>query len=70
MRNAGLHIFHGSLASYPGPPFNFAHGGLVCENKSSDVTLDKCGYVHGDASFHHDIVPCRVPMQSGASTQV
>jgi hypothetical protein len=41
----------------PGPPFNFAHGGPACENTSCDVTLGQRGRVHGDASFHHDIVP-------------
>ena len=29
------------------------------------VTLDQCGRVHGDASFHHDIVPeCSWPSSS------
>ena len=30
--------------------------GLVCENTSSDVTFDRHGCGHGNASFHHDIV--------------
>ena len=30
---------------------------MLCENTSSDITLDKHGCVHGDTSFHHDIVP-------------
>ena len=30
---------------------------LIHEIMSSGVTLDKRECVHGDASFHHDIVP-------------
>ena len=29
----------------------------MCENTSCYVTLDQHGCVHGDASFHHDIIP-------------
>ena len=46
---------------YLGPPFNFAHEGPgVRKYVISGVTLDKRVCVHGDASFHHDIIPeCR-----------
>ena len=37
------------LALTPGPPFNFARGGPGMRNA--------LWYGHGDASFHHDIVP-------------
>ena len=46
------------VAFYPGPPFNFARERpAVCENTSCDITLSQRGCVHGDASFHHGIVP-------------
>ena len=45
------------LASYPGPPFSFAHGGPGVRKYVINVTLHQRGRVHGTASFHHDIVP-------------
>ena len=38
---------------------------MVRENMSCDITLDHCGCVHGDASFHHDIIPeCPWPSET------
>ena len=38
----------------PRPSFDLAHGGPGMQKY---VTLSQYGYVHGEASFHHDIVP-------------
>ena len=38
------------LASYPGPPFNFACGG---PGSRKYVILDQRECVHGDTSFYH-----------------
>ena len=38
---------------------------MMCENTSCYVTMGQRGCVHGDASFHHDIVPeCLWPSSS------
>ena len=54
------------LASSPGPLFIFCfEEGPVCKNTSCYITLDRRECVHGDASFHHDIVPeCLWPSSS------
>ena len=39
---------HVELALYPGPPFNFAHGG---PGSRCDGTFNQRGCVHGDASL-------------------
>ena len=44
------------LALYHAPLLLLVEG-LVRENTFCDVTFDQCGCVHGDTSFHHDIVP-------------
>ena len=42
----------------------------MCENISSDVTLDQRGCVHADASFHHDMVPeCPWPSSRYSSSE-
>ena len=54
-----LHIF---INLVPRPSFDFAHGGPGMQKY---VTLGQCGCVHGEASFHHDIVlECLWPSSS------
>ena len=42
------------VASFPGPTFNFARVGPGSRNFSGN---HKSGCLHGDAFFHHDIIP-------------
>ena len=60
----GLLDLNTSLGPRPSFIFGFERA-WVRENTSYDVILDQRGCVHGDASFHHDIVSeCLWPSSS------